>query len=218
MERNEIIKSVPGVVNGYNELHDYLESLEGKKNYSEFPEMKSNPFVCLLSDELHVEWVKLGKNGNVSSAITDYVNTVTGEVSEIKSIEGGKIFYKKKIVDSSTYTKIYNKNIKEMFSLSSTALKLFGYFMSQIDFRDKEGMIYMSLEDAIAFCDYEDSSRSMIYKGLSELILKGFICKTVRPWTFYLNPKYVHNGDRIGIFEEYIKESEETIKDMLEDI
>ena len=68
-------------------------------------------------------------------------------------------------------------------------------------------MIYMSLDDAIAFCEYEESSRPLIYKGLTELILKGFICKTNRPWTFYINPKYAHNGDRVLMFQEYVKKS-----------
>ena len=203
-------------ISGQKALHDYMESLEGKSSYSEFPELKSNPFISLLSDELQIRWVKKGKNGEVVSALTNYINTDTGEIEKLQSLEGGKMFYQKKVVDSNTYTKIYNKTLKEMFSLSSTALKLFGYFISQIDFKDKESMIYMDLDDAMVFCEYDESSRSMIYKGLTELIQKGFLCKTVRPWTFYMNPKFVHNGDRVSIWQEYEIDTKDKIDNMIE--
>jgi hypothetical protein len=205
MKRKDVTQVPSNVVNGQKELHEYLESLEGKKNYSDFPEMQHNPFICLLNDELHLEWSKKGVDGNITTSISSYVNQDTGESSVLKSTRG-TIFSEQKYVDSNTYTKIYNKNLREMFSLSSGALKLFGYFMSQLNFRDTEGMIYMDLDDAIMFCDYGENSRSVIYRGLTDLILRGFICKTNRPWTFYINPKYVHNGDRIAVFKEYIKQ------------
>ena len=206
-DKKQELPKTENVINDENDLHNYLESLEGKKNYSDFPELKKNPFLCLLNDELSIKLTKIGSNGNVTTSISNHIDESTGEISEVISIEGGTAFYKKKIVDDNNYIKVFKKNLKEMFELSNSALKLFHYFMEQMDFKDREGMIYMSLEDAIAFCEYEESSRPLIYKGLTELILKGFICKTNRPWTFYLNPKYAHNGDRVLMFQEYVKKS-----------
>lgn len=204
LNKTEVIRALEVISNGHKELASYMEKLEGKKNYSELPEMNSNPFICLLNDEFEFKSVKVGRSGTVTSVLSDYVNTDTGEVSKVSAVSGGKVFYDKRYVDSNTFTKLYKKNMKEMFSLSSTALKLFGYFIEQIDFKDKDGMIYMDLQEGMDFCEYGENSRSLIYRGLVELVQKGFICKTNRPWTFFVNPKYVHNGDRIAIFKEYI--------------
>lgn len=204
MKENEDGTVPMNVINGQIELHNYLEQIEGKKNYSEFPEMHHNPFICLLNDDLHLKWVKKGTNGNIKSSVSNYVNEDTGEISKIMS-KTGTVFIEAKYVDKDEFTKVYKKNLKEMFSLSSTALKLFGYFIGEVNHKDKEGMVYMSLQDGMDFCEYGENSRSLVYRGLTELIQKGFICKTERPWTFFVNPKYIHNGDRIAIFKEYIK-------------
>ena len=206
MKKELMNKSVvpDNVMKDQVDLHNYFEQIEGKKNYSDFPEMSHNPFICLLNDDLQLRLVKKGYSGDVSSAISTYVNEDTGERTQIKESKGGSVFSEFKYVDPNEFTKIYKKNLKEMFSLSSTALKLFGYFIGQLDHKDRDGMVYMSLQDGIDFCEYGDNSKSLVYRGLIELILKGFICKTNRPWAFYVNPKYIHNGDRIAVFKEYI--------------
>ena len=39
---------------------------------------------------------------------------------------------------------------------------------------------------------------------------KGFICKTGKPWVFYVNPAYAFNGNRITLVTEYFLKDEKS--------
>jgi hypothetical protein len=170
-----------------------MDKLEGKKNYSEFPEMTHNPFGIQLVSDMPFKWIKVGKSSDSAISMSSYTNEQTGVSLNMKEING-RFFYKEEIVDKGKFIKVYKNYLKDMFSLSSTALKLFGYFVGKLGYKDNTDIVYMNLQDGIDFCQYGDNSRSLIYRGLVELISKGFICKTDRQWLFYVNPKYAFNG------------------------
>lgn len=177
------------------ELQRYLDALEGKTRYSDLPEMAHNPFVCNIIDDLSAVSVRFNNK-------TDIIQATPVDTQELITFEHENVFKRRYYVDKAKYAKVYMRNLKDMFMLTGTALKLFGYFISAMDLNKNSDMVYMNLHDGMKFCDY--SSKAMIYRGLFELILKGFICKTDKLFMFYVNPKYAFRGDRCSTYTEYI--------------
>lgn len=177
------------------DLQRYFDSMEGKKRYSELPEMAHNPFVCDIIDDIAPMSLRYNNTKEI-------VQAVGVDDKQMITFEHQNVFVRRHWVDRAQYAKIYMSAMKDMFSLSSTALKLFGYFISAMDLNKNSDMVYMNLEDGMQFCDY--SSKGMIYRGLFELILRGFICKTNKLFMFYVNPKYAYRGDRCSTVDEYI--------------
>lgn len=179
-----------------DELNEYFERIQGIDTYSDFPNMDHNPFACLLTGVIKMDFKTVGAINGLS--MVEYTDKKTGEVMEAQE---NRIFRSKVPVDNEVFAKIYASQLKEMFSLSYSALKVFGYFIKEVQKLKEVTDVYFRLQECMEFCDY--NARSMVYLGLTELILKGFIAKTNRPSTFYVNPLYVFNGKRIAILKEY---------------
>lgn len=177
------------------ELARYYDALEGKTKYSQLPEMTHNPFLCNIIEDIKPVFVRYSKSDEI-------IQAVGVDNQEMITLKQEKVFKRSHYVDRAKYTKVYTRYLSDMFSLSSTGLKLFGYFISEMEFNDDSDMVYMNVEDGMKFCGY--SSKAMIYRGLFELILKGFICKTNKLFMFYVNPKYAFKGDRCTVIDEYI--------------
>jgi len=175
----------------------YMKSVEKNRSYSEFPSLDENPFLCEIVEDVSTSWIPTVIE---KEQVVQHPGKTNGEMITLK---GGVIFKRNYYVDKGKFNKLYLNNLKDMFRLSATALKLFGYFIGELDFKERPTMVYMNLQDAMIFCDWD--SRAMVYRGLTELLQKGFVCKNNRgQWWFFVNPKYAFNGDRAQFITEYI--------------
>lgn len=198
MENESIIPK--RVEDDYQKMANYFEAIKDIDSYDDFPKFRENPFLCLLGDVMKLTWKTKGIVNGVGSV--EYVDKETGQL--IVASEN-KVFRRKEYVDSGVFTKMYLSQIKEVFSLSYAGLKTFGYIVTELDkAKSEDGLITFRLKEAMDFCDW--SSRSRIYAGLTELISKGIICKTDVAWQFFVNPLYVFKGNRLVIFNEYIRQ------------
>lgn len=180
-----------------NEYMRYVESIESAEKFNDFPKLEVNPFMHLLGNVLQKEYKTLGSINGVGNV--EMVDKKTGEIVQARE---NKVFTRKEFVDSDKFLKIYNSQLKEMFNLSYPALKVYGYFISEMQHTKDDTMIYFHLQDCMDFCDY--NVHGMVYTGLTELIKKLFICKAVRHPMYYINPLYAFNGSRIILYSEYI--------------
>jgi hypothetical protein len=180
-------------------LQVYSNSIQDVDNFGDLPGIDHNPFTCLLTSIVKIENKVLGAMNGIGAV--EYTDPSTGEVM---TADQNKIFSTKIPVDSDKFTKIYHKQLKEMFSLTYPALKVYGYFIKEIQDNKNADFVYFSIKDCMEFCGY--SSHVMVYRGLTELVKKLFICKTNKPPQFWVNPLYAFNGDRIIIYKEYIKQ------------
>lgn len=178
-----------------DDLDLYMQRVGDIKNYKDFPEMKVNPFICLVSDEINNVWKPIQSEKNV-------IQAKNGDGAMI-TLKDQRVFYRPVHSDNSMFTKIYKRHLKEMFNLTHGSLKLFGYVMNNMSFLKEPDLVYIDMDDAINFCEYGENSRSVIYKSLIELCNKGFICKTDRPWVFFVNPAYAFNGNRVTLVTDY---------------
>ena len=180
-----------------SEYMRYVESIESAEKFNEFPKLDVNPFMHLLGNVLQKEYKTLGSINGVGNV--EMVDKKTGEIVQARE---NKVFTRKEFVDSDKFLKIYNSQLKEMFNLSYPALKVYGYFISEMQNTKDDTMIYFHLQDCMDFCDY--NVHGMVYAGLTELIKKLFICKAIRHPMYYINPLYAFNGSRIILYSEYI--------------
>lgn len=177
-------------------LDEYANKVQDIESFIDFPKMDHNPFTCLLGDILNLGWNTKGVMNNIGNV--EITNKTTGE---IYAASENKVFRSKELVDTGKFMKIYTNQLKEMFSLSYSALKVYGYFIKEMQNTKDSTEIYFDIKECMEFCNY--NGHAMIYRGLSELIKKLFICRTVRHPIYYVNPLYAFNGNRLLIFKEY---------------
>lgn len=97
---------------------------------------------------------------------------------------------------------IHTIKLELEFDLSSSAHKLWNILM--LTYVDKNNdTVYYNYEDRI--CN-QTLSKATYYKAVKELIKYKFIAKHKKlPFTYYVNPKYFYNGDRLKIINEIRK-------------
>lgn len=123
----------------------------------------------------------------------------------IKEFEGGKdavaFMGIRERVDSDKFVKIFKAHIQALFGLSQSALRVLGYLMYAT--RISEDRIFFDKQECAKYTGYR--SKNSINSGLSELLEKGFIARTLHANMFYLNPNVFFNGDRMVLMKEYIR-------------
>jgi hypothetical protein len=184
-------------VKAYSEKDAYMKLLENVSTFTECPEVDKNVFTCLLSDKVVEADVAKSYSSKRSKELHDHT---TGEVIKLKD---RTIFYQKEYVDNDKYVKLYKDGFKNLFDLSHNAYKVFGYFVSEIQ-QDKDAdLVHFSMQDCMKQCGYK--THPMVYRALTELILKEFICKSSKyKFAFYVNPINICNGSRIRFVKEII--------------
>ena len=96
-------------------------------------------------------------------------------------------------VDVLSYTKVYHNSLKSVADFSIPALKLWCFILQTI--KPTKYAFEINFKDAQEFSGYK--SLPNIYKGIIELLDRGFIAKSVGRNMFFLNPNYYFNGDRL---------------------
>lgn len=157
---------------------------------SDFPAHQTNPFIESLS------FTKRNKMVSVGNKTLPLVDSNTGEIETCAFIGI------KEKVDSEKFTKIFHAQIKSLFDLSQSGIKVFGYIMSNIGIN--EGFVFFSLKECMDFTGYK--SRKSIFEGLAELLKAGFIAKSRSNTVYFINPAIFVNGDRMIVVKEYEKE------------
>lgn len=180
-------------------LLEYLGEIKDIHNYSEFPEKDSNPFLCRMNGMLGMGFKN---NGNLHGIVRGELKDP--ETGELVPLQAPIRFSNIKVLPKEKFVMIYSRNLKSMFQLSYTALQVYGYFISQMMGKKDITEIYFRLQDCMDFCGYK--ARSTVYDGLTELIQRGFIAKTNRPPSFFINPENAFNGDLVETHNRYILE------------
>jgi hypothetical protein len=189
MEMAHSIESVDGLLEAHEEHRKYLEALEKATTFNECPEVDNNIFACLLSDRVVQKDIRKGYTSGKSRTISD------GETGEVIKVRDNTVFFSKQYVDNDKYIKLYMDGFRRFFDLSHPAYKVFGYFISELQKNKDTDIVHFSMQECMDYCEYK--THPMVYRALTELILKEFICKSSKyKFAFYVNPLNVCNGKR----------------------
>ena len=128
-----------------------------------------------------------------------YVISRDGEVLA----NGAMAFVEETEVDTEHFLKIYLAGIRQYGQLSQSGATLFEYVYRELSGKygkDKDTVVINYL---LAQRWMESLSRRTYDRGLKELLDKEFIFRSLSTDNFYVNIRYMFNGDRLVIAKAY---------------
>lgn len=151
-----------------------------KKGIKDFEVFKECPYTVEGLESRHrLTRVK----GQVMSDVS------TGELFDMRKLPAQETV----LVDTLQYTKVYHNSLKDVADFSIPALKIWCYILQAI--KPTRYAFEIDFKEALEFSGYK--SLPNIYKGIVELLDKGFIAKSTGKNMFFINPNYYFNGDRL---------------------
>ncbi len=156
-----------------------------------FPVYRSNPSVpakhgiATRSKRFHVP----GGKGAV------IVDNGSGEIKGI----GGMGFWWEEEVDSSRFVKLFLDGIKQAADLSKTGMQVFELVYHEM--RANPGSDEIKLNQYLAK-DHGISDRTY-QRGVRELLAKEFLFRSPSDGVFFVNIRFMFNGDRLAFVRTY---------------
>ncbi len=123
---------------------------------------------------------------------------VDNSTGEIKGI-GGMGFWWEEEVDSSRFVKLFLDGIKQAADLSKTGMQVFELVYHQM--RANPGSDEIKLNQFVAR-DHGISDRTY-QRGVRELLEKEFLFRSPSDGVFFVNIRFMFNGDRLAFVKSY---------------
>lgn len=156
-----------------------------------FPVYRTNPSVPQTSG-LPTRSRRINVPGGKGSVIVDHS---TGEIKGI----GGMGFWWEEEVDSTRFVKLFLDGIKQAAGLSKTGIQVFELVYLQM--RTNPGSDEIKLNQYVAR-DHGISDRSY-QRGVRELLEKEFLYRSPSDGVFFVNIRFMFNGDRLAFVKSY---------------
>ncbi|MBI5765468.1 MAG: replication/maintenance protein RepL [Planctomycetes bacterium] len=156
-----------------------------------FPVYRTNPSVPTTSG-LTTRTKRFHVPGGRGSVIVD------NSSGEIKGI-GGMGFWWEEEVDSSRFVKMFLDGIKQAADLSKTGLQVFELVYHEM--RANPGSDEIKLNQYVAK-DHGISDRTY-QRGVRELLEKEFLYRSPSDGVFFVNIRFMFNGDRLAFVRTY---------------
>lgn len=156
-----------------------------------FPVYRTNPSVPVDSG-LKTRTKRFHVPGGKAAVIVDHTS------GEIKGL-GGMGFWWEEEVDSSRFVKLFLDGIKQAAGLSKTGMQVFELVYHQM--RAKPGSDEIKLNQYVAK-DHGLSDRTY-QRGVRELLEKEFIFRSPSDGVFFVNIRFMFNGDRLAFVRSY---------------
>ncbi len=139
---------------------------------------------------------------------------VDNSTGEIKGI-GGMAFWWQEEVDASRFVKLFLDGIKQACNLSKSGMQIFELVYHQM--RERPG------NDKIELSQYMARDRGLnqrtFRRGLRELLEKQFLYRSTSDGLFFINIRFMFNGDRLAFVKTYhLKESRQQAELPLDDV
>ena len=123
------------------------------------------------------------------------VDNTTGELKGI----GGMGFWWEEEVDSTRFVKLFLDGIKQAAGLSKTGMQVFELVYHQM--RANPGADEIKLNQYVAK-DHGMSDRTY-QRGVRELLEKEFLYRSPSDGVFFVNIRFMFNGDRLAFVKSY---------------
>lgn len=129
------------------------------------------------------------------------VDTGSGEILG----HGGAIAYEWEEVDKERFVKLYLAGLKQAAGLSKAGLAVFETVYKQV--RERPG------QDTVPLDSYSSSLHPVTYRrDLRELLEKEFLFRSPNPGLFFVNIRFMFNGDRLAFVKGYkLKKDQPTL-------
>lgn len=112
-------------------------------------------------------------------------------------------FWHAQEVDKTQFVKLYVNGVKAFKDLSGAGTKVFEVLYMKVQASIGTDTIWLTFPSLNQL--ETPMGETTFYRGMKELLLKGFIAESVTPGMYYLNPDYMWNGDRLAFVKEFRK-------------
>lgn len=151
------------------------------------PIYTSNPSVPA---EHEIKKTKRAQIGTETQGLV--VDNGTGEILG----HGGAMVYKWEEVDKDRFVKLYLDGLKQAAGLSKSGLAVFELVYNQV--RENPG------KDTVLLDVFSSGMEERTYqRGLRELLEKEFLFRSPNPGMFFVNIRFMFNGDRLAFVKGY---------------
>jgi hypothetical protein len=184
-------------------MTDLIEPADvGEKGIRDFPRYDHNPFLPGLHVRARGKTVMLGRGREYG-----LFDRGTGEVLNETAVMATRHY-----VDQAEFVKVFKGQMRALFNLSPSAVRVFCYLMEAT--RASDDRIVFSLKKCMAYTEY--ASKGTVTGAMAELLRKEFIARTDEPNIYYLNPAVFFNGDRLVVVQDYVRKGSRVAKELQE--
>jgi len=131
----------------------------------------------------------------------------TGEISV-----GGATFYEFEEVDDTKFVKFFLAGVKQFSGLTKSALELFEVVYKQLQSKHGEDKIVLSL--LIASDEIEGMNERKYHRALRELLEKEILFRSPADSVFFVNIRFMFNGDRLAFVKGYRRKGSVTQQEL----
>lgn len=110
-----------------------------------------------------------------------------------------------RIVDDTSFVKVFADGIAGMYDLDRAGSKVFRFLFDEVQKNPNQDRMHLYFMDALE--EPWKIPKTTFFKGMAELLEKGFLAKSANPNMFFLNPSMMWNGDRFRFVQEYQRAS-----------
>lgn len=153
---------------------------------------KTNPFLQPVADKTQT------RTRRISDTSGEKMMIVSRETGELVGVSG---FWHTQEVDKSQFVKLYINGVKAFKELTGAGTKVFELLYVQVQQnigRDIVNLVFAAINQEIT-----PISERTFFRGIRELIEKGFIAETVQSGAYFVNPDYMWNGDRLAFVKDF---------------
>lgn len=153
------------------------------------PKYELSPFIDRLTVKTRGKKVTVARGSALVDMSTGEIEGVT-EIAQIVEVDEGQ------------FIKLFTEDLATWFDLNKAGMRVFGALLKNVQ--------AASIGRDMVFFDVRNEtlatfkiSKSMFYRGLDELIEKGFIARHLSPGWYFTNPAMFFNGNRARFVREY---------------
>lgn len=133
---------------------------------------------------------------------------VIGDTGEILG-QGSAVFYELEEVDDSRFVKLYLSGFKKAAKLSKAGLSVFELVYMQVQNNPNSDKVELSF-DLIEHHGIK-LTRPTYFRGLKELLDNEFLFKSLIDGVYFVNIRYIFNGDRLTFAKGYIRKKSKPV-------
>lgn len=114
---------------------------------------------------------------------------------------GAAVLYEWEEVDKERFVKLFLAGLKQASGLSKAGLAIFEVVYNQVRENPNRDTVNLSFIGATA--EIKDLNERTYRRGLRELLEKEFLFRSPYDGTFFVNIRYMFNGDRLAFVKGY---------------
>ena len=161
------------------------KSRRGHKTYTQ------NPFIAKALTNTKSGVKRISNGGNKMMVVTE-------DTGEIVAPAG---FWQSQEVDRAQFVKLYINGVKAFKDLTNPGTRVFEVLYLKVQEsigKDVITMTFSRIDQSLT-----PMTETTFYRGMRELVEKGFIAESVVSGDYFLNPDYMWNGDRLAFVRAY---------------